>query len=207
MENDRERIAANCSVSLSGLTSFSISSAATSAPFSAGFSGGAGWDSSCLSAALQLPFNRSLLFDKLRAQVSRHLPDEHVVLDEMPARGVEQRRVVGDRLADDAVAGLRDDDVGGAHEIFVAQSAVVQLLFGDIEQPGAGSMAARRPAARQISRRDRVVLQSRLSADVSRPATPYPPNDISTSGLPPARGGSPSARAHFVLRALRAAAR
>ena len=62
-----------------------------------------------------------------RPQIPRHLPDEHVVLDEMPARGVEQRRVVCDRLADDAVAGLGDDDIGGANEIFVAQAAVVEL--------------------------------------------------------------------------------
>ena len=55
--------------------------------------------------------------------------DEHVVFHEVTARCVEQRSAVGDGFADDAVARLGDNDVGGAHEVLVAQSVVVDLLL------------------------------------------------------------------------------
>ena len=43
-----------------------------------------------------------------------HLAHQHVVFGEVAARRVEHRRAVRDALRDDAVAGLGDDDVGGA---------------------------------------------------------------------------------------------
>jgi hypothetical protein len=71
--------------------------------------------------------------DVLRPQIARHLPDEHVVLDEAPARGVEERGLVGNRFRDDAIAGLGGDDIGGTYEILVPQTASVEPLFGDVE--------------------------------------------------------------------------
>ena len=42
--------------------------------------------------------------------------------DEVAARGVEDRGLVGDALGDDAVARLGRDDVAGGDEVFVAQA-------------------------------------------------------------------------------------
>ena len=63
-----------------------------------------------------------LVIDEAASQVFRHRVHQHVVLHEVAARRVEDGRVVGDALGDDAVAGLGGDDVAGGDEILVAQA-------------------------------------------------------------------------------------
>src|SRR5712691_10302248 len=60
--------------------------------------------------------------EELARQQARHLLDEHLVFAEPAARRVEQPRAIGNALGDDAVAGLAEDDVDGADEIFIAQA-------------------------------------------------------------------------------------
>ena len=100
------------SITLSGHSRSSSMRAVTSAPSVRACSAGAGDASSASSAARHRPANRSSSRSRYPHRRYRGISrDQHVVLDELAARRVEHRGVVGDALGDDAVAGLGDDDV------------------------------------------------------------------------------------------------
>ncbi len=63
-----------------------------------------------------------LLRNEAAAKHGRHGRREHLVLNEMPSRRVQQRRVIGDAFRDDAVAGFADDDVGRGDEVLVDEA-------------------------------------------------------------------------------------
>ena len=145
-------------------------SAATSAPLVSGFFFSFGCASSLSRCDSHLPANRSSWLMNGRAQVLRHLLDEDVVLREVAARRVEHRRVVGDALGDDAVAGLGHDRLGRADEILVAHAGVVHRLFVDADErafPLGERRVLARAAQRHVGRRDhRVFLELRQHVGV-----------------------------------------
>ena len=71
-----------------------------------------------------LPASRQQIVvrDEPAAQPPRHLADQHVVLDEVSARRVDHRGVVGHTFGDDAVAGLGHHDVDCRDQVFVPQA-------------------------------------------------------------------------------------
>ena len=77
-----------------------------------------------------------------RPQEARRVAGQHVILDEVAARGVEQRGVVGQALRDDPVSRFRDDDIHGTDDIFIAKAGSVHRGFVD-ELQAASPFAAR----------------------------------------------------------------
>ena len=106
-----------------------------------------------------------VVIDEPASQETRHRVDEDVVLGEPSAGRIEQGRVIGEALGNDAVPGLGHDGIRGAHDVFVPQARLIDVTIAQEPQ-------VRRRGAREsqgVSRGDDgVVAQGRQRGEVER---------------------------------------
>ena len=139
------------------VTSSTIRSAAPP-PRPAAGGGGIGRASTSSSAAAMSPA-RSASFETWAQARKRGIwRDHHRVLGEVAALGVHEAGAGANRVAHDAVAGLREHDIGRADDVDVVEAERVE------------------PGRRELAREEEAERAWRVSRSGARPGIPVPPN-------------------------------